>query len=97
MKKSNPSVKAQILRSAFYLLLFLGICAIPFALAQWSFTNLIKTTDAGVFVWFSEIRVYSLNSWADHLASFISLIFRWSVRRLIPSFLAAAVVTMIAC
>ena len=37
MKKSNPTIKAQILRSAFYLLLLLGICAIPFALAQWSF------------------------------------------------------------
>src|SRR6476661_6167273 len=37
MKKSNPTIKAQILRSAFYLLLLLGVCAIPFALAQRSF------------------------------------------------------------
>src|SRR6267143_2225159 len=37
MKKSNPTIKAQIVRSAFYLLLLLGICAIPFALAQRSF------------------------------------------------------------
>src|SRR5882724_9604174 len=37
MKKSNPTIKAQILRSAFYVLLLLGICAIPFALAKRSF------------------------------------------------------------
>ena len=37
MKKSNPTIKAQIVRSAFYLLLLLGICAIPFALAKRSF------------------------------------------------------------
>jgi len=39
MKKSNPTVKAEILRSAFYLLLLLGVCAIPFALAQRSFNS----------------------------------------------------------
>ena len=39
MKKSNPTIKAQILRSAFYLLLLLGVCAIPFALAQRSFDS----------------------------------------------------------
>ena len=37
LKKSYPSTKAGILRSAFYLLLLLSVCAIPFALAQWSF------------------------------------------------------------
>src|SRR6476646_161213 len=35
MKKSDPTIKAQILRSAFYLLLLLSVCAIPLALAQW--------------------------------------------------------------
>src|SRR6266487_1848847 len=44
MKKSNPTVKAQTLRSAFYLLLLLGVCAIPFALAQRSFNG--RTTSA---------------------------------------------------
>src|SRR5947209_17023269 len=44
MKKSNPTIKAQILRSAFYLLLLLGVCAIPFALAQWRFDS--RTTSA---------------------------------------------------
>ena len=33
-KQINPSIKAQILRGAFYLLLLLAVCAIPFALAQ---------------------------------------------------------------
>src|SRR6266478_4220226 len=37
MKKSNPTIKAQILRGVFYVLLLLGICAIPFALAKRSF------------------------------------------------------------
>ena len=36
-KKSRSTVKAQILRSVFYLLLLLGVCAIPFALARRSF------------------------------------------------------------
>src|SRR5947208_12179110 len=44
MKKSNPTIKAQILRSAFYLLLLLGISAIPFALAKRSFDG--RTTSA---------------------------------------------------
>src|SRR6266705_3205790 len=44
MKKSNPTIKAQILRSAFYLLLLLGICAIPFALAKRIFDG--RTTSA---------------------------------------------------
>ena len=39
MKKSNPTIKAQIVRSAFYLLLLLSICAIPFALAQRNFNS----------------------------------------------------------
>src|SRR6266513_6171216 len=34
MKKQNPSIKAQILRSAFILLALVAVCAIPFALAQ---------------------------------------------------------------
>ena len=34
MKKQNPTVKAQIIRSAFILLSLLAVCAIPFALAQ---------------------------------------------------------------
>src|SRR5438046_2240808 len=44
MKKSNPTIKAQILRSPFYALLLLGICAIPFALAKRSFDG--RTTPA---------------------------------------------------
>ena len=33
-KQINPAIKAHLIRSAFYLLLLLGVCAIPFALAQ---------------------------------------------------------------
>jgi N-acetylneuraminic acid mutarotase len=39
MKKSNPTIRAQILRSTFYVLLLLGFCAIPLALAQRSFNG----------------------------------------------------------
>src|SRR6266542_1763178 len=33
-KQINPTIKAHLIRSAFYLLLMLAVCAIPFALAQ---------------------------------------------------------------
>ncbi|MGA7273313.1 MAG: hypothetical protein WBX14_00555 [Candidatus Udaeobacter sp.] len=39
MKKSNPTIKGQIVRSTFYLLLLLSICTIPFALAKRSFDD----------------------------------------------------------
>src|SRR6476660_1966720 len=34
MKRASPSIKAYIIRRAFYLLLLLAVCVIPFALAQ---------------------------------------------------------------
>ena len=33
-KQTNPNIKAHLIRGAFYLLLLVAICAIPFALAQ---------------------------------------------------------------
>src|SRR5438128_5726878 len=33
-KQTNPGIKAYLVRGAFYLLLLVAICAIPFALAQ---------------------------------------------------------------
>jgi len=33
-KQINPSIKAHLIRGAFYLLLLLAVCAIPFTLAQ---------------------------------------------------------------
>mgnify|MGYP003694502993 CR=1 FL=1 len=33
-KQMNPTIKAYLIRGAFYLLLLLAVCAIPFALAQ---------------------------------------------------------------
>src|SRR5438552_6691595 len=38
-KQINPNVKAYVIRSAFYLLLLLAVCVIPFALAQRTTTN----------------------------------------------------------
>src|SRR5207247_10091023 len=34
MKKQNPSINAHLLRGAFFMLLLLAVCVIPFALAQ---------------------------------------------------------------
>src|SRR5438552_5459014 len=61
MKKSNPTIKAQILRSAFYLLLLLSICAIPFALAKRSFDG--RTTSA-----MSSTQTPRTLSFADRVA-----------------------------
>src|SRR5215831_1989947 len=33
-KQINPTTKAHLIRGAFYLLLLIAVCAIPFALAQ---------------------------------------------------------------
>ena len=33
-KQTNPTIKAHLIRSAFYVLLLLVVCVIPFALAQ---------------------------------------------------------------
>ena len=33
-KQIDPTIKAHLIRGAFYLLLVLAVCAIPFALAQ---------------------------------------------------------------
>ena len=40
-KQINPTIKAHLIRGAFYLLLLVAVCAIPFALAQ---RNTIKRT-----------------------------------------------------
>ena len=33
-KQINPTIKAHLIRAAFYLILLVAVCAIPFALAQ---------------------------------------------------------------
>ena len=33
-KQINPTIKAHLIRGAFYLLLLVAVCVIPFALAQ---------------------------------------------------------------
>src|SRR5947208_14679373 len=42
-KQINPTIKAHLIRGAFYLLLLVTLCAIPFALAQ---RNTMKRTVA---------------------------------------------------
>jgi hypothetical protein len=43
-KQINPTIKAHLIRGAFYLLLLIAVCAIPFALAQ---RNAIKRPVTG--------------------------------------------------
>jgi N-acetylneuraminic acid mutarotase len=38
-KQINPTIKAHLIRSAFYVILLLAVCVIPFALAQRNTTN----------------------------------------------------------
>src|SRR6266480_6727595 len=45
-KQINPTIKAHLIRGAFYLLLLLAVCAIPFALAQRS--RLLPSKNPGV-------------------------------------------------
>src|SRR5881392_3795424 len=44
-KQINPTIKAHLIRGAFYLLLLLAVCAIPFALAQ---RNTVRTATAQI-------------------------------------------------
>src|SRR5207248_4783109 len=62
-KQNNPSIKAQILRSGFYLLLLLAVCAIPFALAQPSSRGTVKRSVAA-----SAIRADRTLTFADRVA-----------------------------
>src|SRR5262245_17488904 len=42
-KQINPTIKAHLIRGAFYLLLLVTVCAIPFALAQRNKLSSTKT------------------------------------------------------
>ena len=42
-KQINPTIKAHLIRSAFYVLLLLAVCVIPFALAQRNTTKRTAT------------------------------------------------------
>src|SRR6266704_3677339 len=43
-KQINPTIKAHLIRGAFYLLLLVAVCAIPFALAQRNRPSLTRAT-----------------------------------------------------
>ena len=47
-KQVNPRTKAHLIRGAFYLLLLIAVCAIPFALAQRN-TNKISAAKQGSY------------------------------------------------
>ena len=59
-KQINPTIKAHLIRGAFYLLLLLAVCAIPFALAQRNATkrtviNAAAKTDASANKYMSQV------------------------------------------
>src|SRR5207247_1330270 len=62
-KQINPSIKAQILRSAFILLLLVAVSAIPFALAQSRSRGTAKRSVAA-----SAIRADRTLTFADRVA-----------------------------
>src|SRR5213592_4973141 len=62
-KQINPSIKAQILRSAFILLLLVAVSAIPFALAQPRSRGTAKRSVAA-----SAIRADRTLTFADRVA-----------------------------
>src|SRR5881409_1295239 len=62
-KQINPSIKAQILRSAFILLSLVAVSAIPFALAQSRSRGTAKRSVAA-----SAIRVDRTLTFADRVA-----------------------------
>jgi hypothetical protein len=45
-KQNNPSLKAHLIRNAFYMLLLVAICAVPFVLAQRNTTEQSVATPA---------------------------------------------------
>ena len=59
-KQINPTIKAHLIRGAFYLLLLLAVCAIPFALAQRNATrrtgiNPAAKTDASANKYMAQV------------------------------------------
>src|ERR1051325_2203430 len=59
-KQINPTIKAYLIRSAFYLLLLLGVCAIPFTLAQ---RNLFKQTISSADIEQTKSKVAIEDPW----------------------------------
>src|SRR5947207_10941645 len=55
-KQTNSTIKAHLIRGAFYLLLLLAVCAIPFALAQRNTTKRsVTVTRPTVIPYFSSV------------------------------------------
>src|SRR5437867_6830068 len=62
-KQTDPNIKAHLLRGAFYLLLLVAVCAIPFALAQSRSRGTAKRSVAA-----SAIRADRTLTFADRVA-----------------------------
>jgi hypothetical protein len=48
-KQINPTIKAHLIRSAFYVLLLIAVCVIPFALAQRKAKQSVAASRSPVF------------------------------------------------
>ena len=57
-KQINPTIKAHLIRGAFYLLLLVAVCAIPFALAQ---RNAIKRRGVTVSSYREQCSYFSIS------------------------------------
>ncbi len=69
MKKQNDrSIKAHLIRSAFYLLLLLAVCAIPFALAQRDTNKRSAAGVCGLLVGSGMTLGYAPDGWKPTLA-----------------------------
>jgi hypothetical protein len=61
-KQINPNIKAHLVRGAFYLLLLMAICAIPFALAQSHSRGTTKRTSAATLSQLSTSQLPTASS-----------------------------------
>jgi Beta-propeller repeat len=50
-ERINPAIKAHLIRGAFYLLLLLAACAIPFALGQWQIRTPVSPAGGVYAAW----------------------------------------------
>jgi hypothetical protein len=68
-KQTNSTMKAHLLRSAFYLLLLLAVCAIPFALAQRNTKTSTAAYRAPILPRISQIPLRDSGTLAAHIVT----------------------------
>src|SRR5215211_2232144 len=61
-KQINPTIKAHLVRGAFYLLLLVGVCAIPFALAQGNSAKATASEQSATHKAFAPVKLPRTNA-----------------------------------